>query len=86
MKSATLTRTAAAPPRAGYARAFNDAFEDVFSLQATDTTELLLIRHAEPEYDAPGLNGDPFDLPLSSCGRWQAMRLATICGLLTSAP
>ena len=77
MRSATLAATLTRPAQAGYARAFNDAFEDVFSLPATDTTELLLIRHAKPDYDAASLNGDPFDLPLSKCGRWQAMRLAT---------
>lgn len=45
-------------------------------LHGTKTTELILVRHAEPDYRATPIGEDPCDLPLSEKGRWQAMRAA----------
>jgi probable phosphoglycerate mutase len=53
-----------------------------FRLDDADATELLLIRHAEPDYHAIQNGDDPWDPPLTERGRWQAMRLATRLGAL----
>ena len=74
------TMTIAAPgPRASdpaYAVAVNEALERLFALPATDATELLLIRHAEPDLRRAALGRGPLDPPLTERGRCQAMRLA----------
>jgi probable phosphoglycerate mutase len=53
-----------------------DAFSRGFNLPSTDTTELIMARHAEPDYPAASNGDDPWDPPLSERGRAQAMRLA----------
>lgn len=62
----------------------------LFTLANEDATELLLLRHAEPDYQAvKGMEG-LWNPSLSDHGRWQAMRLAmrlrslTIDALYTS--
>jgi len=54
----------------------NEAFSQLFRPMSVEATELVLVRHAEPDYRAAGRNGDPLDPPLTEKGRWQAMRLA----------
>jgi probable phosphoglycerate mutase len=54
----------------------NEAFSRGFSLPSSETTELILVRHAEPDYPAARISEDPWDPPLSERGRAQAMRLA----------
>lgn len=56
--------------------ALNEAFSRGFSLPSSETTELILARHAEPDYPAARDSEDPWDPPLSERGRAQAMRLA----------
>jgi broad specificity phosphatase PhoE len=51
-------------------------FEKVFRLDAVDTTEVLLIRHAHHDWRAQSRDGDLGDPPLSEKGRQQALRLA----------
>jgi broad specificity phosphatase PhoE len=50
-------------------------FENLFRLNSTETTELIMVRHAEPDYKARNGNGPP-DPPLTQRGRNQAVRLA----------
>jgi len=56
------------------------ALDQAFNLRDVATTEVLLIRHAEPDYGAIRRGGDPFDPPLTARGRAQAMRLAERLG------
>jgi broad specificity phosphatase PhoE len=51
-------------------------FENLFRLNATDTTELTLVRHAEPDYNALNGTHEAPDPPLTERGRSQALRLA----------
>ncbi len=75
MKSAVV-KAPPEPVSAAWPQALGEAFNRLFRLQTAETTELILVRHAEPDYRA-GRNGkDPFDPPLTERGRWQAMRLA----------
>ncbi len=59
-----------------FERALDGAMDTVLSLTGAETTELLLVRNAEPDYAvaATGIVSEP---PLSELGRCQAMRLAT---------
>ncbi len=56
--------------------ALQQAFDRIFRLDEVETTELLLIRHAEPDYNAGDATERPGDPPLMAAGRNQAMRLA----------
>jgi broad specificity phosphatase PhoE len=51
-------------------------FENLFRLQSTETTELILVRHAEPDYNATIGTPEAPDPPLTERGRLQAIRLA----------
>jgi 2,3-bisphosphoglycerate-dependent phosphoglycerate mutase len=55
-------------------------FENLFRLNSTDTTELIMVRHAEPDYQAASSSSDPLDPPLTERGRGQAVRLAQRMG------
>lgn len=55
-----------------HARLLSKTFENLFHLQSTDTTEVILVRHAEADYRS----ADPIDPPLADQGRDQALRLA----------
>ena len=59
-----------------YAGAVDEAFDRLFGLQSPDTTELLLVRNAEPDFRAALKTRRPDDPPLTERGRCQAMRLA----------
>lgn len=76
MRSVVLEHGRDAASPAVYAGAFNKAFEQLFSLKSTDTTELMLVRHAEPDYGAARRSTDPLDPILSERGRCQAIRLS----------
>jgi probable phosphoglycerate mutase len=66
-----------ASDRAPAAESFNDAFSRLFGLDDRATTEVILVRHAEPDYRAIGQGEDPRDPPLSGDGRRQALQVAT---------
>ena len=51
-------------------------FENLFRLNSTDTTELIMVRHAEPDYSAANGSHEAPDPPLTERGRSQAIRLA----------
>jgi probable phosphoglycerate mutase len=72
------SRAEAAPAPA--AESFNEAFSRLFTLDDTATTEVVLVRHAEPDYRALGGDADPRDPPLSAAGRRQAVQVATRLG------
>jgi probable phosphoglycerate mutase len=54
------------------AAALSEALDRVFRLDGTGTTELLLVRHAEPD----AMLDSTVDPALSEAGRWQAAQLA----------
>jgi broad specificity phosphatase PhoE len=54
----------------------HDALSRLFRLEDVTTTELLLVRHAEPDYKAGEASDSPNDPPLTAAGRNQAMRIA----------
>jgi broad specificity phosphatase PhoE len=54
----------------------NKALTQLFAPASAGTTELLLIRHAQPDYLALAEDDDSTDPPLTPVGRCQAMRLA----------
>lgn len=56
--------------------ALDEALSRLFALKGIQAAELILVRHAEPDYRAGGNGRDPLDPPLTERGRWQAMRLA----------
>jgi broad specificity phosphatase PhoE len=64
------------PVSAASPQALGEAFSRLFKLQTAEAAELVLVRHAEPDYGAVGNSKDPWDPPLTERGRWQAMRLA----------
>ncbi len=75
-----MTLAISDPPRSRAAAtpgALHDAFSRLFKLEDVHTTELLLVRHAEPDYKAAEASADPSDPPLTAAGRHQAMRVAT---------
>lgn len=77
MRSVALAAPSAkAADPAVYAGAFTEAFRDLFALQGAETTEIVFVRHAEPDYRATARKGDPLDPPLTERGRCQTMRLA----------
>jgi broad specificity phosphatase PhoE len=51
-------------------------FENLFRLASTDTTEIVMVRHAEPDYNATKGTRESPDPPLTERGRCQAGRLA----------
>jgi probable phosphoglycerate mutase len=51
-------------------------FARLFAPEEDTATELLLIRHAQPDYAAQSSNGGAWDPPLTSTGHQQALRLA----------
>src|SRR4029453_4047786 len=51
-------------------------FENLFRLESTETTELIMVRHAEPDYNATNGTAEPPAPPLTLRGRLQAARLA----------
>lgn len=53
-----------------------NVFTKLFGLDDPQTTELILVRHAEADYQAIRNGEDPRDPPLSAKGRLQAMHLA----------
>jgi probable phosphoglycerate mutase len=59
-----------------FARALDGAIDTLMGLPGTATTELLLVRNAEPDYATSAAEG-MIEPPLSERGRQQAMRLAT---------
>jgi broad specificity phosphatase PhoE len=70
------TATMSKPSPAGDAAQTIGKFENLFRLSATDTTELILVRHAEPDYRTTNHgNGTP-DPALTERGRLQSVRLA----------
>jgi len=58
-----------------YQAAVSEALDHIFLLQSAEATELLLVRHAEPDVRGAQKAGNP-DPPLTERGRCQAMRLA----------
>lgn len=56
--------------------AITAAFNRLFTLDQEDTCELILARHAEPDYAAASTGKQPWDPPLTEKGRFQAHRLA----------
>jgi broad specificity phosphatase PhoE len=56
--------------------ALAQAFDRIFDPMTTGATELVLVRHAEPDFRAAQDTADPWDPPLTERGRAQAMRLA----------
>jgi broad specificity phosphatase PhoE len=64
------------PANAASPQALGEAFSRLFKLQIAEAAELILVRHAEPDYRAAGNGKDPWDPPLTERGRWQAMRVA----------
>jgi broad specificity phosphatase PhoE len=55
--------------------AASDAFDRMFRLDSPDATEVVFVRHAEPDFGAAVKSGNA-DAPLTERGRCQAMRLA----------
>jgi len=51
-------------------------FENLFRLASTDTTEIIMVRHAEPNYYATTGTHEAPDPPLTERGRCQGVRLA----------
>jgi probable phosphoglycerate mutase len=51
-------------------------FENLFRLACNDTTEIIMVRHAEPDYSATNGTHEAPDPPLTERGRRQAVRLA----------
>jgi probable phosphoglycerate mutase len=76
MKSSVLDPTRVSSNPALYPGAFTIALNSLFHPRATDTTELVLVRHAEPDGRIATTHIDPFDPPLSERGRCQAILLA----------
>lgn len=76
MKTATLPKSRSLKDDGVYAVAVETAFDKIFRLEDADATELILVRHAEPDHRAARTNGAAWDPPLSERGRQQAMRLA----------
>lgn len=68
----------ARPKPAGTAspQALSGALSRLFKVQTAEAAELILVRHAEPDYRVASDSKDPRDPPLTEKGRWQAMRLA----------
>lgn len=52
-----------------------DAFDRMFLLDSPEATEVVMVRHAEPDFRTAIKAGNP-DAPLTERGRCQAMRLA----------
>jgi broad specificity phosphatase PhoE len=75
LNTATLTKGASSATN-DYAQAIG-TFENLFRLTATDTAELIFVRHAEPDYTTAttDFSGAP-DPALTERGRLQAARLA----------
>jgi len=65
-----------APSAARQPNSLDRAFGRLFALDSPDATELTLVRHAQPDYEAARDFDDPADPPLTNAGRAQAMRLA----------
>lgn len=76
MRSVAPRSPATAAGSGSYAGALSEAFANLFGLHAAGATELMLVRHAEPDYRASAGNGEWLDPPLNERGRRQAMRLA----------
>lgn len=55
--------------------AVSEAFDRIFLLDSADATEIVFVRHAEPDLRASLRTANP-DPPLTERGRCQAMRLA----------
>lgn len=75
MKSTAVKQRPAAAAGAA-AQSFVEAFERLLSLRDSGATELVLVRHAEPDYRAAAKTREPWDPPLSEKGRFQALRAA----------
>ena len=75
MRSAALAPPAKAADSAVYAGAFSEAFQDLFGLQASETTEIIFVRHAEPNI-APRIERRSAGPTAHRTGRCQTMRLA----------
>ena len=76
MKSTALARSISSTGTAFYSLAVNEGFSRLFGLVDGETTELLLVRHAEPDFRPVLKNAAAVDPPLTERGRCQAMRLA----------
>jgi probable phosphoglycerate mutase len=74
LNTATLTKGAPSATN-DYAQAIG-TFENLFRLTATDTAELIFVRHAEPDYGTPNDTEGVPDPALTERGRLQAARLA----------
>ena len=74
MNTATASKPAEAP--VADSATMVGTFENLFRLNSTDTTELIMVRHAEPDYRADNGTHEAPDPPLTERGRCQAIRLA----------
>ena len=57
MKTATLPKSRSLKDDGVYAVAVETAFDKIFRLEDADATELILVRHAEPDHRAARTNG-----------------------------
>ena len=81
MTTATLMAQKTIPTDLMFSRALDGAIDTLMGLPGTATSELLLVRNAEPDYAAWAAEGMS-EPALSGRGRQQTMRLATrLCGL-----
>jgi 2,3-bisphosphoglycerate-dependent phosphoglycerate mutase len=79
MAIATITelkRPARATTAASAGRTLTQAFGRLFSLEGEGASELYLVRHGEPDYDATANGHAAWDPPLTDAGIEQAERLA----------
>jgi probable phosphoglycerate mutase len=76
LNSSTLTAQKTIPNQLLFARALDGAIDTLMSLSGTATTELLLVRNAEPD-NPTSANEGMTEPPLSERGRRQSARLAT---------
>ncbi len=72
----TLERAPSRTHIAAFPEGVATAFENLFGVHATDSTELIFVNHGEPEDCAALRNGTRADPPLSEKCRCQAMRAA----------
>jgi probable phosphoglycerate mutase len=74
LSTATVNKSADGP--ASDSATMVGTFENLFRLNSTDTTELIMVRHAEPDYRAANGSHEAPDPLLTERGRSQAIRLA----------
>jgi probable phosphoglycerate mutase len=69
-----------APSTASAGRTLTQAFGRLFSLEGEGASELILVRHGEPDYEASPNGHAAWDPPLTDTGTEQAERLAERLG------